>query len=105
VRSLCLSAQSVPINIRIKIVLLMAKFESPIIVKGKMQVEFGIKMLDIDCTIDAFQGFCEMSIVVNRQQSERPSKIREEKIGEVYDNCENVLPSSVLVVATACFIP
>ena len=83
----------------------MAKFESPILVKGKMQVEFDIKTPDIDCTIDAFQGFYELSIVVNRQQSERPSKITEEKIGEVYDNCENVPLSSVRVVATACFIP
>ena len=96
---------SVPITIRIKIVPLMAKFQLSIIVKGKMQVEFGIKTPDIDCTIGAFQGFCEMSIVVNRQQSERPSKITEEKIGEVYDNCENVPPSSVRVVPTACFIP
>ena len=57
---------SVLINIRIKIALLMAKFESPIVVKGKMQVEFGIKTPHIDCTIDAFQGFCEMGIVINR---------------------------------------
>jgi len=96
---------SVSINIRIKIVLLMAKFESPNIVKGKMRVEFSIKTPDIDCTIDAFQGFCKMSIIVNRQQSERSSKITEEKTDEVYDNCENVPPSSVQVVATACFIP
>jgi hypothetical protein len=96
---------SVPINIRIKIVLLMAKFESPIVVKGKMQVKFGIKTPRIDCTIDAFQGFCEMSIVVNRQQSERSSKITEEKIGEVYDNWENVPLSSVWIIATVCFIP
>jgi hypothetical protein len=73
-------------------------------VKEKMQVEFGIETPHIDCTIDAFQGFCEMSIVVNRQQSERPSKITEEKIAEVYDNCENVPLSSVRVVATVCFI-
>ena len=83
----------------------MAKFESPNIVKGKMQVEFGIKTPHIDCTIDAFQGLCEMSIVVNRQQFERPSKTTEEKISKVYDNCENVPLSSVRVVATVCFIP
>ncbi len=83
----------------------MATFESLIIVKAKMQVEFDMKTTHIGCTIDAFQGFCEMSIVVNRQQSERPSKIRDEKIGEVYDNCENVPLSSVRIVATVCFIP
>ena len=93
-----------PINIRIKIGLLMAKFESLIIVKGKMQVEFAIKTPDIDCIIDAFQTFCKMSIVENRQQSERPSKITEEKTGEFYDNCGNVPPSSVRAIAAACFI-
>ncbi len=57
---------SVPINTRAKIVLLMTKFESPTIVKGKVQVKLGIKTPDIDCSIDAFQGFCEMTIVINR---------------------------------------
>ena len=32
---------SVPINVRIKVVLLMAKFESPVVVRRKLQVEFG----------------------------------------------------------------
>ena len=80
---------SVPINIRIIIVLLMAKFESSIVVKGKMQVEFGITTPNIDYTIDAFQCFCEMSIVVNRPQFERPSEITKEKIDEVYNNFAN----------------
>ena len=82
----------------------MARFESLILVKGKMQVEFGIKTPHSDCTIDAFQGFCEMSIVVNEQQSERSSKITEEKINEVYDDCENVLLMIVKVVSKVCFI-
>jgi hypothetical protein len=47
------------INIRIKIVLLIAKFESPIVLRGKMQVEFGIKTPDIGCTIDAFENFAQ----------------------------------------------
>ena len=69
-----------------------------------MQVEFGIKTPDMDCTIDAFQGFPEMSIVVNRQQSKRPSKTIEEKSGDVYDNCENMPLSNVRIIATAYFI-
>jgi hypothetical protein len=32
---------SLPTNIRVKIVLLMAKFESPVIVKRKLQADFG----------------------------------------------------------------
>ena len=54
---------STPTHSKKQIVLLMVKFQLPIVVKGKMQVEFGIKTPHIDCTIDAFQGFCEMSIV------------------------------------------
>jgi hypothetical protein len=46
-----------------------------------------------------------MSIVINIRQSKKPSKITEEKIGEVYDNCENVLLFNVRVVAKAYFIP
>ena len=49
--------------------------ESLIVVKGKVQVGFGIETPHIGHNIVAFQGFCEMSIVVNREQSERPSKI------------------------------
>ncbi len=64
-------------NVRMKIVLLMAKFESLIVVKGKIQVEF-----DIDLIRNAFQHFCEMSIIVNGQQSERLSNIIEEQIDE-----------------------
>jgi hypothetical protein len=53
-------------NIRIKIVLLMASFQLHAIVKGKIHLEFDQKASDIDCTIDVFQGFCEMSIVAYR---------------------------------------
>ncbi len=62
-----------------------------------------MKTPGVDYTIDASQSFCDMSIVVNRQQYERPSKITVKKIAEVYENCENVPLSNVRIVATACF--
>jgi hypothetical protein len=43
---------SVPVEIRIQIVLLMVKFESPIVMEGKAQVELGA-----GCIIDTFQCF------------------------------------------------
>jgi len=39
-------------DIRIQIVLLMVKFESPIVVTRKMQVESRIKTRDLDCISD-----------------------------------------------------
>ena len=50
---------TVPNNIRIEIVLLMAKFESPVVLKRKLQVEFGNKTPS-EFTIKAtFERFCE----------------------------------------------
>jgi hypothetical protein len=46
-----------------------------------------------------------MSIIINGQQSERSSKIKEDKINGVYDDSENLPLSTVRIVATACFIP
>ncbi|CAF3102921.1 unnamed protein product [Rotaria sp. Silwood2] len=62
-------------------------------------------MPDVNCIKDAFQRCCEISIVVNGQQSETLSNITEEKIDEVHDIYENFPLSSVQVVITACFIP
>jgi len=81
---------SVPIDIRIQIVLLMVKFESPIVVKRKMHVEFGVQTLEVYCVRDTFQHCCETSAVVNRQRSERPSKITEEQANKVHDVSKNV---------------
>jgi len=55
-----------------------------------MYVEFGIQK--------------PISMAVNEQQTEGPSKTTEKKIDEVHDICENVPFSSVRIVATACFI-
>jgi hypothetical protein len=46
-------------NIRIKIVSLMASFELHAIVKGKIHLEFDQKASDIDCTIDFFKAFAK----------------------------------------------
>jgi hypothetical protein len=46
---------AVPIGIRIQIVLIMVTFESPVVVKRKIQVVFIIETLDVDCIRDTFQ--------------------------------------------------
>ena len=67
---------STSINIRIEIVLLMAKFESPIMVKRKLQPEFG---------------------------QDTPSD--EEKVDEVRDFCRTESTTSVRAVVTAYSVP
>ena len=49
---------SVPIDLRIKIVLLMAKFESPVVVRRKLQVEFGKNTPTKVCIKATFDRFC-----------------------------------------------
>lgn len=95
---------TIPIEIRIKIVLLMAKFESSTIVRRKLQVEFGNKTPSVVSIQATFERFCETGTVEDRERSGRPSKITEEKIDEVYDVLQNEPQSSVRVVATACSI-
>ena len=96
---------SVPTNIKIKIVLLMAKFESSTIVKRKLWTEFG-KNTPGETTIrEIFQRFCETGTVEDRERPGRPSEITEEKIDEVAEVIENEPQSSVRTVATACSIP
>lgn len=96
---------SLPTNIRIKIVLLMAKFESPVIVKRKLQAEFGKNAPGETCITVTYERFCETGSVEDRERSGRPSKITEEKVNEVHDALENEPQSSVRTVATACSIP
>ena len=48
-----------------RVVLLMVKFELSIIVKQKIQVEFGMDRADADCIRNTFQPFCEISAVAN----------------------------------------
>ncbi len=50
---------SVSINIKIKFVLLMTKFESPIVLKLKLHVQFGKNAPSENCIIVRSQRFCE----------------------------------------------
>lgn len=71
---------SVPKNIRIRNVLLMTKFESPILVTRKLQVEFGEQTPGVDCIRKTFQRFCKTRTVEDRQRSGRPPVIYEGKL-------------------------
>ena len=96
---------SVPTSISIKIVLLIAKFESSTVVKRKLWTEFG-KNTPGETTIrETFQRFCETGTVEDRERPGRPSEITEEKVDEVAEVIENEAQSSVRSVATACAIP
>ena len=95
---------SVPKNIRIRIVLLLAKFESPILVKRQLQVEFSEQTPGVDCIRKTFQRFCETGTVEDRQRSGRPHVIDEEKIDEVCNLIHDEPQSSVRTGATACSI-
>ncbi len=95
---------SVPINIRIKIVLLMAKFESPAVVRRKLQVDFGEDTPTEACIKRTFERFRETGTVEDRERSGRPPKITEEKINEVRDFIQNEPQSSVRAVATDCSV-
>ncbi len=94
-----------PTNIRIKIVFLMAKFESPIVVKRKLQVEFGKNTPSENCIKFTLQRFYETGTVEDRERSGRTSKITEEKVDEVHDVVGNESQSTILAVAIACSIP
>ena len=82
----------------------MAKSESPTIVQGKLEAEFGKNAPKKDCIIAIFQRFYETGTIENREHSERPSKITEEKIDKVPHVSENHQQASVRTVATACSI-
>ncbi len=96
---------SLPINITIKIVLLMAKFESPTILKRKLQVDFDKITLNEVCIREIFERFCEIGTVEDRKCSGRPSKLTEDKVNEIHDVRENEPQSSVRAVAMTCSIP
>lgn len=96
---------SVPIDLRIKIVLLMAKFESPAIVRRKLQVEFGKNTPTEVCIKATFDRFCDTGTVFDRQHPGRPSQITEEKVDDIRNAIQNEPQSSVRTIATACAIP
>ena len=62
----------------------MAKFESPIIVKRKLQAEFGKNTPSEVCIAATFERFCETGTVEYQERSERPPKITDGKVEEVH---------------------
>ena len=54
---------SVLINITIEIILLMTKFESHVVVRRKLQVEFGKNTPTEPCIKRSFDRFCANGIV------------------------------------------
>ena len=74
---------SVSVEIKIKIVLLMAKFESATIVKRKLQSDFGKNTPTEHGVRTIFERFCETGSVEDRSRSGRPTVINQEKVDEV----------------------
>ena len=62
-----------------KIILLIGKFESPVIVRRTLQAEFGQDTPSEDTITRIYQRFCEIGTVKDRQHSGRSSTIAEEK--------------------------
>ena len=96
---------SVPINLRMKIVLLIAQFESAVVVRRKLQVEFGKNRPTEVCIKRTFVRFCETGTGEDREHLDRPSKITEQKIDEVLNVIQDKPQSSIRAVATTCSIP
>ena len=91
--------------IKIKIALLMGKFQSLTTVKRKLQAEFGKQTPSFNCIKDVFERFTETGTVEDRERSERPSVITEETVEKVHYVCEAERRQSVRTVAAVCAIP
>ena len=90
---------SVSIEIKIKIILLVAKFESATVVKRKRQSNFGRNApTDHEIRI-IFERFCETGSVEDRSRSARSIVINQEKVDEVNDFLQTHRGSSVRSVA------
>ena len=90
--------------IKIKIVLLMGKFESLTTMKHKLQAEFGKQTPSLSCIKDVFERFTETGTVEHRERSRRPPVITEETVEKVRDVCEAERRQNVRTVAVACAI-
>ena len=91
--------------IKIKIVLLMSKFESLTTVKRKLQAKFGKQTPSLKCIKDGFERFTETGTVEDRERSGRSSVITEETAEKVHYVCETERRQNVRTVAAACAIP
>ena len=88
-----------------KIVLLIAKFESPVVVRRKLQVEFGKNMPTEAFIKRTFIRFCEIGTGEDREHLDRPSKITKQKIDEVRNVIQDTPQSSIRAIASSCCIP
>ena len=84
--------------------LLAAKFESPAVVRRKLQVACSTSTPSQGTITSTFQRFWETGTVEDKERSGRTSEITEEKIEEVSDVVENQPQSSVRTVATVCSV-
>ena len=88
-----------------KVVLLIAKFESPVVVRRKLQVEFGKNRPTEACIKRTFVRFCETGTEEDRKHLYRPSKIAKPKTDEVRNVIQDKPQSSIRAVTTICSIP
>ena len=91
--------------IKIKIVLLIGKFESLTTVKRKLQAEFCKQTPRLNCAKNVFERFTETGTVEDRGRLEGPSVIPEETVENVHYVCEAERRQSGRTVAAACAIP
>ena len=96
---------SVPIDLRMKIVLLIAEFESPVVVRRKLQVWFDKNRPTEACIQRIVVRFCEIGTGGDREHLDRPSKITKQKIDEVHNVIQDKPQPSIRAVATTCSIP
>ena len=75
------------------------------VVRRKLQVEFGKNTSTEDCIKCTFDRFCATGIVEDREYLDRPSKITERRVDEVHDVIQDEPQSSVRAVATTSSIP
>lgn len=92
------------INIRIKIVLFMAKFESIVVVKRKLQAEFGKNSPSESSIRETYHRFCETGSVEDRKRSGRRSVVTDNMVSKVAAVIENNPQCSVRTVAAVSSI-
>ena len=83
----------------------MAKFESPVVVRRKLQVELGRNRPNEACIKRTFVHFCETGTGEDREHLDRPSKIAKQKIDEVRNVIQDKPQSSIRAIASTCSIP
>ena len=89
-----------PINLRMKTVLLVVKFESPVVIRRKLQVEFGKNGPTEACIKRTFVRFCETGTGEDPEHLDRSSKITKQTIDEVRNVTQDKPQSSIYMGQT-----